>query len=138
MTEWRPDIEFQQLKGRSAARHSIRGLVLSRIAFPLFLATVALGLIFREALMDSPLVLLLIVPLLVTAPMAHWHIGMFRARREKEAKAGYATAPDQSIDLVEVDWVSSRVIRLAGEPRLDRDEYERRVRLVRGEPENTA
>lgn len=137
MTEWRPDIEFQQLKGKSAGRQSRRTVIWSRVMTSLLIAGAALWAILRGALADSPWVFLLIIAFAVSVSVSRSFNWMYDIRRHKEKRAGYTTLRDQSIDLIEVDWVSSRVIRLPGEPRLDRDEHERRIRLVRGKPENT-
>lgn len=132
MNEWRPGIEYQQLKGMSAMRRARLGIVWNTAFLASLFLGVALWLARGQAFMDSLWAALVMASAFISSMPTGAYMAGYEVRLKQEARAGYATARGRSIDLVEVDWMSSQVIRLAGEPRLSREEYTRRVALVRG------
>jgi hypothetical protein len=131
MSTWHPDIEFRQLKGVGAARYARPGLIWGAAFLAFLFIGLMCGLIFGQSFMDSPWSLLVIVPTLISGTTMGGYSAGYEVRLKQEARAGYTTVYGRSVDLVEVDWLSGRVIRLAGEPRLSREEHSRRVGLVR-------
>ncbi|WP_282947683.1 hypothetical protein [Cellulomonas endometrii] len=117
MSTWHAGIEFEQLKGVSAACYSRPGFIWAASFLAFLLIGVICGLIFDESFVDSPLSLLVIVPALISGTAMGGYSAGYEVRLKQEARAGYATVYGRSVDLVEVDWLSSRVIRLASEPR---------------------
>lgn len=52
-------------------------------------------------------------------------------RKRREVRAGYTTVTNEFPRVDQIDPTTGRIIRLAGEETLDRDEYLRRMTLIR-------
>jgi hypothetical protein len=52
-------------------------------------------------------------------------------RKRREVRAGYTTVANQYREVEQIDPKTGRIVRLAGEELLTRDEYLRRVALIR-------
>ena len=128
---WNPEIRARRIPGPSVRTVSVTGLfsalvlLISVVIFFIAAATTAAA--------ATPVVLktfaaLIGATVLVASTCDLWvHYGLQAA----ELRAGYTTAYRTPDRVPYVDPRSNRVIRLAGEPELDRDEHRRRLALAR-------
>ena len=139
MTEWSPDIPRQTVRGTSARILASNGLVAACVVVTscvLFLIGFLIGFLTGPAVpvqeYEGPQILnILLIPMVLSA--FHGIVSSIRYDRrvKQEARMGYTTCYLQPAELDEVDWKTGRVIRLASEPRLSREEFRARVAAVR-------
>ncbi|MFD7024859.1 PhnA domain-containing protein [Promicromonospora sukumoe] len=137
MRTWNPEIRVRRIPGPSARTVVVAGL----LSGLLLLVGVVLILIFIAAAVAAPdatpvaapVVLKIFAALTGTTTFVActcelWvHYGL----RAAELRAGYTTLYRTPERFPHVDPRSNRVIRMAGEPALDRDEHRRRLALAR-------
>lgn len=128
--EWRPDLAGEMRSGKSAWEWT--GYALWAVWPTLvLLAIVMIGmLVTGKGYAEAPV--LTVVMGMFLASVAYLLFAGFRAqvRRSEEKRAGCTTATNEFPHLPQIDPRTKRIVRLAGEPLLSREQYQDRIRLI--------
>ncbi|MDR7382217.1 hypothetical protein [Promicromonospora iranensis] len=118
---------------RGPSAFALLGWVLWGVGIGLVLLIVlVVGMLVRgTGYGGSPFSTVVMIAILLDAAFLNWVVIWVQAKKRREARAGYATVMNEKSGLEQVDSRTGRVIRLAGEPFLTRQEHLRRIGLIR-------
>lgn len=133
---WTPDIDasHRMLKGVSA--RSLLGLVGHGSSAVLWLlAILIVGMLLQgSGYASSPLLIVVMALILGDIFLFLTPVVISESvRRRRELNAGYVTVVNRSSQVDQIDPGTGRVVRLAGEDLLTREEYLERIRMIREE-----
>lgn len=128
--EWRPDLVGEMRSGKSAWEWT--GYSLWAV-WPglLLLAIVMIGMLITGKGYGEVQFLTVVMGMFL-ATVAYAVVTGFIAqmRRSEEKRAGYTTTTNEFPHLPQIDPRTKRIVRLAGEPLLSREQYQDRIRLI--------
>lgn len=118
---------------RGPSTFALLGWILWGVGIGLaLLAVLVVGMLIRgSGYGSSPFLTGVMVAILLDAAFLNWVAIWVQVKKRREARAGYTTVMNEKPDLEQVDSQTGRVIRLAGEPLLERQEHLRRIGLIR-------
>ncbi|WP_423461985.1 PhnA domain-containing protein [Promicromonospora sp. MS192] len=129
---WHPEMRVARIPGPSVRIVVLVMLAVSIAPFPLTGFLIALIAGPQDGPRPTPLMVFLLVSAGALGCLAAVGDTMvIQPIQNSELRAGYTTSADGPARVPRVDPRSNRVIRLAGEERLDRTELRRRLALVR-------
>jgi hypothetical protein len=128
--EWSVDLRQDTLPGKSA--WAIAGLITRGVgpAIALLVALFAGMLITGQVYLESPVLLVLAILSAVSGSYIVFTGIWLGFKRAEEKRAGYTTLANEFPHLPQIDPRTKRVVRLAGEPLLSREQYQERIRLI--------
>lgn len=127
---WSPREARALVRGPSS--FALLGWVLWGVGIGLsLLAVLVAGMLIRgSGYGGSPFLTVVMVMILLDAGFLNWVAIWVQVKKRREARAGYTTVMNERPDLEQIDPRTGRVVRLAGEPFLSRQEHLRRITLI--------